>query len=189
MSSVDPFSKGSSLLTYRLGERITSTVWQAEDTRSGKKVAIKILSRQLPKDPGKREALVRDVRQGAALYHSSLVHIQEIAPAGEALLLVMEWYDGHPIAGKVRGNPLDRKTFFRIAYQIADALKLLHGKNVIHGNVAGDSILLTASGQAKLTGLNISNLLPRQGQLSAFQQKGSDARAVAYMSPEQISNS
>ncbi len=187
MSAADPFSPGSTLLNFRLGERVSSSVWKAEDTRSGKKVAIKVLSRQLPKDPAKREALVREVRLGAALYHSSLVNIQEITAAGDALLLVTEWIEGQPIATR-RGEPLDRAEFFRVAYQIVDAIKLLHAKNMVHGNVAGDSVLVTAAGQVKLCGLNLSNLLPRQGQPSAFQQKGNDPRAVAYMAPEQIGN-
>ena len=188
MASVDPFSPGSALLNYKLGERVSSSVWRAEDTRNRKKVAVKILSRQLPKDPSRREGLVRDVRLGAALYHTSLVNIQEIAPAGDALILVMEWIDGQSISARVRSRPLDRAEFFRVAYQVVDALKLLHAKNIIHGNIAGDSILVTPSGQAKLGGLNLSNFLTRQGQPSGFQQKGSDARAVSYMAPEQISN-
>ena len=51
MSSVDPFAPGSTVLTYRLVERVgTSTVWRAEETRSGRKVAVKVLSKQLPRD-------------------------------------------------------------------------------------------------------------------------------------------
>src|SRR5437899_2820519 len=93
MSSVDPFVPGGTLLTYRLVERVgTSAVWRGEDTRTGKKVAIKVLAKQLPRDPGKREGLLRDVRIGGALFHTSLVNIVEIAPAGDALLLVMEWF-------------------------------------------------------------------------------------------------
>ncbi len=188
MSVVDPFSRGSTLLTYHLTERVSGTVWQAEDTRNGKKVAVKVLARQLPKDAGKREAFVRDVRLGAANYHPSLVNIVEVTPAGEALLLVMEWLDGQSISAAVKGKPLDRAAFFRMAYQIVDGLHFLHSKNVVHGNVAGDSIMLLASGRAKLCGLNLTNLVQRPGQPSAFQLKGGDARAVAYMSPEQITN-
>src|SRR5438132_188675 len=186
MASTDPFSPGGALLNYKVGQRVGTSVWQAEDTRKGKKVAIKLLSRQLPRDAARREALVRDVRLGAALYHASLVNIQEVAPAGDALILVMEWIDGQPISARVRNKPLDRTEFFRVAYQIIDAVKLLHAKNIVHGNITGDSIILTANGGAKLCGLNLSNLLPRQGQPSAFQQKGNDARSVSYMAPEQI---
>jgi len=188
MASADPFSPGSTLGNFHLKQRVSSAVWQAEDTRNGKKVAVKLLSRQLPKDPGRRDALVRDVRQAAALYHTSLANILEIVVAGDALVLVMDWVDGQSVSARVKGRPLDRKEFFRVAYQSADALKLLHAKNIVHGNIAGDSILVMASGQVKVTGLNLTNLLARQGGPSAFQQRGGDAKAVAYMAPEQIQN-
>ena len=189
MASADPFSPGSALLSYKLGQRVSTSVWQAEDTRNGKKVAVKLLSRQLPKDAGRRESLVRDVRLGGAVYHTSLVNIQEIAVAGDALIMVMEWFDAQPVSARVKSKPLDRADFFKLAYQIGDALKFLHAKQVIHGNVNGDSVMIAANGHARLGGLNLTNLLPRQGQPSAFQQRGNDMRAVAYMAPEQISNS
>src|ERR1051325_10597919 len=75
------------LLQYRLGDRLGNSVWKAEDTRSGKTVVVKILARQLPRDGAKREALVRDVRLGAALYHTSIVNIVEVAVAGDMLLM------------------------------------------------------------------------------------------------------
>ena len=81
MSAVDPIAPGAALLHFRLRERASGSVWKAEDTRSGKQVALKILARQLPRDAAKRETLIREVRQGAALYHSFLVNIIEIATA------------------------------------------------------------------------------------------------------------
>ncbi|HEY8182271.1 MAG TPA: protein kinase [Thermoanaerobaculia bacterium] len=188
MAAPDPFAPGSTLLTYKLGERVSTAVWRSQDTRNGKKVAIKVLSKQLPKDPGRRESLVRDVRLAAAIYHSALVNILEVAAAGEALILVMDWVEGYAISAVVKNRPLDRKNFFRIAYQAIDAVKLLHAKNLVHGNIGGDSILVTEVGQVRVAGLNLSNLLVRAGQPSAYQQRGQDAKAVAYMAPEQISN-
>ena len=177
------------LLQYRLGERLGNSVWKAEDTRIGKTVVVKILARQLPRDGAKREALVRDVRLGAALYHTSIVNIVEVAVAGDMLLLVTDFVDGQPISAAVRGTPVDRTTFFRVAYQIGDAVKLLHAKGVIHGSVGGDAVLLMANGQAKLAGFNLGTFLQkREGLPSAFQQRGGDARAVSYMAPEQITN-
>src|SRR5581483_3851502 len=178
MASNEPFSPGSALLNYKLGQRVSSSVWQAEDTRNRKKVAIKLLSRQLPKDAAKRDTIVRDARVGAALYHVSLINIIEIQVAGDALVLVMEWFDAQPISNRVKNKALDRPEFFRFAYQIADALKLLHAKGLVHGNVAGDSVLVAANGHARIAGLNLSNLIARQGQQASFQQKSSDPRAV-----------
>ena len=179
---------GTTLQNFRLIERVSGSVWRAEDIRNGKVVAVKILSKGLPKDPAKREALVREVRLSAALYHSFLVGIQEVVAVGDTLLLVMEWVQGQPIAERAQAKPVHRTEFFRIGYQVLDALKLLHAKNIVHGNIAGDSILLLPTGQAKLAGLNLSNILARQGQPSQYQQKGNNVRAVAYMAPEQITN-
>src|ERR1051325_1252784 len=187
MSSVDPFTPGSTLLTYRLIERVgTSAVWRAEDVRNGKQVAVKILSKQLPRDPAKRDALLRDVRIGGALFHTSLINIVEITPAGDALLLIMEWFDAQPASALFRGKAADRGAFFRIAYQLADVLKLLQARQMIHGNGAGDSVLVSDSGHVRLAGLNVINLLSKRETPSFFQQKGNDLRAVAYMAPEQI---
>jgi Protein kinase domain len=184
-----PESSETLLLQYRLGDRLGNSVWKAEDTRTGKQVAVKILARQLPRDAAKREVLIREVRLGAALYHTSIVNIVEVAAAGDALILVTELVDGRPISSLVRGTPADRETFFRVAYQIGDALKLLHAKNVIHGAVGGDAVLLMPRGQAKLCGFNLATFLQkREGMPSAFQQRGNDERAVSYMAPEQITN-
>lgn len=189
MSTIDPFVAGGSVQSFRLIERVSASVWRAEDTRSGKPVAIKVLTKQLPRDAAKREAVVRDMRQGAALYHASLVTIIELTAADDALILVMEWFESQPVTAAFRGRAADRTEFLRVAYQLADGVKLLHGKNLLHLNIAGDSVLVAANGQVKLAGLNAATFLPRrEGQGSAFAQKGNDTNAVGYMAPEQITN-
>ncbi len=185
MSTVDPLSPGNEILYFRLLERAGSTVWKSEDTRSGKTVAVKVLTRQLPKDPARRDALVRDVKLGAALYHAFLVPIVEVLVGGDALLLIMEWVDGVPISKLVEGGPLHRGRFFNIAYQIAEGLRFLHGKGVVHGNIGGESILLAGNDQVRIAGFNLANIL--RSTAGTYQQKGNDIRCVAYMSPEQIS--
>ncbi|HYC92843.1 MAG TPA: protein kinase [Thermoanaerobaculia bacterium] len=172
---------------FVIGERVGASVWLAEDTRNGKRVAVKLLTRQLPKDPARREALIREVRVAAALYHTFLVPILEIVPEGDNLLMVMDVVEATPIHKLVAGKPLDRAGFFRIAYQLGSVAKYLHTKSILHGNIAGDSVMVTPEGQVKLGGLNIGNLLRRENASSSYQQKGSDPRAVAYLAPEQIS--
>ncbi len=171
-----------------MGERIGASVWLAEDTRKGRPVAVKLLTKQLPKDAAKREALIRDVRLAAALFHPSLVSIVEITPVGDNLLMVMDVIDGQPISRKVTGAPVDRAELFRIGYQLAHVTKYLHVKNILNGNIAGDSVLLTADGHVRLCGLNLANLMRRERTSTAYQSKGSDPRAVVYMAPEQIAS-
>ena len=188
MAAAGPDAAGTLLQNFRLIERVSVSVWRAEDVRNSKAVAVKILSKGLPKDPVKREKLIRDVRLNAALYHSFLVGIQEVVAVGDSLLLVMEWLHGQPLAERVHGRAVARDEFFRIAYQVLDALKLLHAKNIVHGNIAGDSIIVLPTGHVKVAGLNLGNILPRQGQPSQYQQKANNLRAVSYMAPEQITN-
>ena len=187
MSTIDPVVPGGSLLHLRLIERLGASVWRAEDTRNGKVVAVKILTRQVPKDPARRDATIRDVRVASALYHAFVVPIAEIVPVGDMLLMVMDFVDGNSVTKHLNGQPLDRAAFFRLAYQLAEAVKFLHAKNVVHQNLAGDSVMITPSGQVKLGGFNLTNLLSRRdGSSAAYQQKGNDARAVGYLAPEQI---
>ena len=173
---------------YVVGERVGTTVWLAEDTRNGRRVAIKLLTKALPKDSGKREAMIRDVRVSAALYHTFLVPIQEIAAVGDNLLMVMDVVEGQNIAKKLHGQPLDRDEFFRLAYQLASVVKYLHTKFILHGNINPDAVMVTADGQVKLGGLNLGNFLRREKTSTTYQQKGQDARCVAYMAPEQIAS-
>ena len=181
-------STSSSIGPFRIGERVGSSVWLAEDTRNGKPIAIKLLTRQLPKEASKRDALIRDVRVSGALYHTFLVPILEILAHEDNLLMVMERVDGLAISRKVHGKPMEKEGFFRLAYQLASVVKYLHTKNILHGNIAGDSVLLTEDGHVKLGGLNLGNLLRRENASNAYQQKGSDPRTVMYLAPEQIAN-
>lgn len=173
---------------FRLGERVGTSVWKAEDTRTGKTVALKLLTKQLPKDQAKRDALIRDVRQAAALYHAFIVPIQEITVVGDNLLMVMDLLNARAVTKKVAGAPVERSAFFRTSYQVAEALRFLHGKGVVHMNVNGDSVLVTPEGQVRLGGFNLLNLQGRRDGSgpSAYQQKGNDIRSVPYMAPEQI---
>ncbi|MEO8382910.1 MAG: protein kinase, partial [Acidobacteriota bacterium] len=174
---------------FLIGERAGSSVWFAEDTRNGKAIAIKLLTRQLPKESAKREALIREVRVAAALYHTFLVPILEILQHEDNLLMVMDRLEAVPVPRKVQAHPSERTEFFQLAYQLASVVKYLHTKNILHGNINGDSVLVTPDGQIKLGGLNTGNLLRRDHSSNAYQQKSSDARCVAYFAPEQIATS
>lgn len=172
---------------FRIGERVGTSVWKAEDTRNGKSVALKILTKQLPKDAARREALIREVRVAAALYHAFLVPILEVTPAADNLLLVMEFIDAQSISRRVNGQPLARGDFYKLAYQLGDAVRFLHTKGITHGNINTDSVLVTPAGQIRLAGMSLTNLSPRaEGSTPAYQQKGADPKNVAYMAPEQI---
>jgi len=179
-------SSNQALGNWLIGERVGASVWAAEDTRNGKRVALKLLTRTLPKDPAKREQLLRDVRVAAAMYHTFLVPILEIAVAGDNLVMIMEYVEAQTITHALGGQPMSREQFFRFAYQLTSVAKYLHTKMLLHGNINGDAVMVTGDGQVKLGGLNLANLVRREKTSGIYQQKGADANCVAYMAPEQI---
>ncbi|HEX9984149.1 MAG TPA: serine/threonine-protein kinase [Thermoanaerobaculia bacterium] len=182
-------SSNESLGPYQIGERVGNSVWIAEDTRNGKRVALKLLTKQLPKDPAKRDALIREVRLNAALGHAFVVPIQEIAAVGDFLVMIMDIVEVRPLSKYLDGQPRERGAFFDLAYQLTEALKYLHTRGMLHGNINGDSVMVMPNGQVKLGGFNAANLVGRRdGGPTAYQQKGNDARSVAYMAPEVIAN-
>src|SRR5258708_19709568 len=139
MSNVDPLSPGATLLHFRLVDRIGSAVWRAEDSRSGRPVALKVLTRQMPKDPVRRDALLHDIRQNAALYHSFIVPIQDITLAGDILLMVMDFVEGEPVGRRVRAHAMERDDFFRVPYQLANALNFVHTNDPLPANLNAHS--------------------------------------------------
>jgi serine/threonine-protein kinase len=179
-------SSTNSLGPWSIGERVGSSVWLAEDTRNGKRVALKLLTRTLPKDPGRRETLIRDVRVAAALYHSFLVPILEIEAVGDSLVMIMEVVQGETLTRRLHGQPLERSPFFHFAYQLASVVKYLHTRMLVHGNLNADAVMVTNTGQVRLGGLNLINLVRKDKTSTIYQQKGSDSQCVAYMAPEQI---
>jgi tetratricopeptide (TPR) repeat protein len=180
-------SSNTSIGPYEIAERVGTSVWLAEDKRNGRKVAVKLLTKALPKDPSKRDALIREVRVAAALQHAFIVPILEIADEGDNLLMVMDVVDGKALTRKLHATPLEKQEFFRYAYQLALATKYLHTKNILHGNISGDSVMVTGEGQVRLGGLNMGNLLRKDKASKEYAQKGSDARTVSYLAPEMIS--
>jgi hypothetical protein len=185
MSTPESISPGATLGSFKLLERLGNTVWRADDSRTGKTVAIKILANRLPSEPARRESAIRDVRLAAVLPNLNLAPIDEVTAAGDALVMVMPLIDGVPVS-KLAVTPASRETFFRIAWQLNAALKFLHDKGIVHGNVSGDSVLVSPTGEVKLVGMNLSNLLPRRE--GAARSLPDDVRKVAYMAPEQITS-
>jgi serine/threonine protein kinase/tetratricopeptide (TPR) repeat protein len=182
-----PLIPGSHIGDYALIEPLGSSVdlWRAEDVRTGGPVALKILSRALASNPARRQEVIDDLRQKAALRHPHLVSIREVGGAGDVLFMTMEVVQGEALSHIVRRGLPNRKQLFRLAYELIAALEYLHERPLVHGSVAGDSVLLTRNGGVKLVGFSLANLMGERGQESA-RRRLLDPGAVAFMAPEAI---
>ncbi len=178
---------GQTLLHYRivrfLGEGGMGTVYEAEDTRLGRHVAIKLLHGAEADESAARERFLREARAVAALDHRNLstVHAIEEMPDG-TLVLVMALYRGQTLWDRIRAGKLPTDQILSIGAQIAAGLHEAHMAGVVHRDIKPANIFLTASGEVKILDFGLARLT-NQSQLTRPNQV---VGTLAYMSPEQL---
>jgi eukaryotic-like serine/threonine-protein kinase len=169
---------------YRLIEQIgvggMAVVYLAEDEVLMRKVAIKRLSPDSPRDATRR--FVREAKIGAALNHPNLVTIFDAIPGGRDVLIVMEYVDGLDLGEALKRGPLRPAEAMSVLDDIAAALDHAHGAGIVHRDVKPSNVLLAPDGAAKLTDLGIARALAETATTSSELVIGS----APYMSPEQL---
>lgn len=157
------------------GSGTFGTVWLAEDTWIGKKVAIKIPHNQ------KEEftTLIAEPKLLASLDHPNIVQILTVDKAENIFFMVMEYVDGKNLAQLIQETTLTYKEAVDIIVQILGALQYAHEKNVIHRDLKPGNILLTADRKAKITDFG-----------TAMIQSGKNGAGIGgtiyYMAKEQV---
>ena len=157
------------------GSGTFGTVWLAEDTWIGKKVAIKIPHNQ------KEEftTLIAEPKLLASLDHPNIVQILTVDKAENIFFMVMEYVDGKNLAQLIQETTLTYKEAVDIIIQILSALQYAHEKNVIHRDLKPGNILLTADRKAKITDFG-----------TAMIQAGKNGAGIGgtlyYMAKEQV---
>ncbi len=157
------------------GSGTFGTVWLAEDTWIGKKVAIKIPHNQ------KEEftKLIAEPKLLASLDHPNIVQILTVDKAENIFFMVMEYVDGKNLAQLIQDSPLTYKEAIDIIVQILSALQYAHEKNVIHRDLKPGNILLTSDRKAKITDFG-----------TALIQAGNNGAGIGgtlyYMAKEQV---
>jgi len=188
---------GTTLLHYRilraLGHGGMGEVYEAEDTKLGRRVALKLLPEALAADAERRERFVREARTVAALTHPNIVTLYAIEESGGRPFLAMELVEGPALADLIPRDGLPLGRFLTLAIPIADALSAAHARGIIHRDLKPSNIMVTADGRVKVLDFGLAKLMeeatPEAG-LTALPTRGLTGEGrilgtVAYMSPEQ----
>ncbi|MEV0029143.1 protein kinase [Nocardia sp. NPDC050793] len=176
---------------YRLHRLIATggmgQVWEALDTRLDRRVAVKVLKAEFSADPTFRHRFRTEARTTAQLNHSGIAGIYDYGEtydpsAGETAYLVMELVQGEPLNTVLnRMGRLSVQQGLDMLEQTGRALDVAHAAGVVHRDVKPGNILVTPTGQVKITDFGIAKAV----DASPVTKTGMVMGTAQYIAPEQ----
>ena len=148
---------------YRLIELLDrggmGNVFLGEHVTMNRRVALKIISRQVGQDPASLDRFLAEARVIASLDHPNIVQAYSVDNEGDRYYLVMEYVEGVDLQRLVEeGGPLDCDRAADYICQAADGLDYAHQRNRIHGDIKPSNLLVNMQGVVKILDLGLARL-------------------------------
>ena len=176
----------------RIGAGGMGEVFLGEDSRLGRKVALKLLPEDFAEDEARLSRFKREARAASALNHPNVATIYDIGEADRSCYIAMEYIEGETLSAKIGGEPLAPSEIAEIAMQVADALGEAQAKGITHRDIKSANIMVNGRGQVKvldfgLAKIRVTGELWRADQMATegATEPGLVLGTVKYMSPEQ----
>ncbi len=181
-----------------LGAGGMGVVYEAEDTRLGRRVALKFLPPELSQDAQALERFQREARAASALNHPNICTVHAIEQHDGQHFIVMELLEGESLSARLTRGRVELAALLDAAMQIADALESAHAKGIVHRDMKPANIVINARGQIKILDFGLAKVDAIRGGTERDSGPGAETRVshdlttpgtamgtVAYMSPEQ----
>jgi beta-lactam-binding protein with PASTA domain/tRNA A-37 threonylcarbamoyl transferase component Bud32 len=185
MSTVERTYGGRYSVIERVGSGGMAEVYRTRDELLGREVALKVLHARFSEDRAFVERFKREAQAAANLNHPNIVSLFDYGADDGAYFIVMELIDGKSLSDILRDEgALMPERAAEIAADVAKALSRAHTGGLVHRDIKPSNIMITTSGQTKVTDFGIARALGSDGD-QTMTQTGMVIGTAAYFSPEQ----
>ena len=182
-----------------LGAGGMGEVYLAEDTRLGRRVALKLLPAQFIKDDDRLRRFEQEARASSALNHPNIITIHEVGIEDGTHFIATEFIEGETLRQRMRRAPITLSEALDVSVQVASALAAAHQVGIVHRDIKPENIMLRPDGYVKVLDFGIVKLTEEFSQQQSVKSEAMDSAAVglvhteanivmgspSYMSPEQ----
>ena len=189
---------GHSLSHYRvlslIGAGGMGEVYLAEDTRLGRKVALKLLPKEYTEDPDRVRRFELEARAASSLNHPNIVTIFEVGQVDGRHFIATEYIEGQTLRERLSGAQLELGEAIDVAAQVSSALEAAHEAGIVHRDIKPENVIVRRDGLVKVLDFGLAKLAERRTLsvgseaptvVSAETTPGLVLGTVSYMSPEQ----
>jgi non-specific serine/threonine protein kinase len=189
---------GQTVLHYNIHERLgaggSGEVYVADDTRLGRRVALKFLHADRQRDAESRARLLREARAASMLQSPNIAVTYEFVEHDDLLFIAMEYVEGEVLSERIARGPVPLAEAVDIAMQVADALDEAHGRNIVHRDIKSGNLIQTRRGLVKVLDFGLAKIEVPQSTETVLRSTpellvtspGMVLGTIAYMAPEQL---
>jgi serine/threonine protein kinase len=196
---------GEILAHYKVIERLASggmgEIYIAEDTRLGRRVALKVLPAEAVADAERLQRFRAEARAVAAMNHPNIVTIHGVEEDRGIHFIAMELVEGRTLRKLIPDGGMPLPEFFRIAEQLTAALAVAHQKGITHRDLKPDNVMVSQSGHVKVLDFGLAKLVDEPADVAFdgatlvdsdkapspdLTEDGALLGTVPYMSPEHV---
>jgi TolB-like protein/predicted Ser/Thr protein kinase len=169
----------------KLGAGGMGVVYLAQDTRLGRRVALKVLPAEFAEDSDRVSRFEREARAVAALSHPGIAVLYEIGEIKNTRYLAIEFVEGRSLQERLAAEPITTDCLVDYIVQISDALEHAHRRGILHRDIKPANIMVTPEGRVKLLDFGLAKLLEaKDDNLTALTAPGTWMGTLQYCAPE-----